>query len=182
MEYSCAACNYTTKKRCNYDKHRKTPKHLKKIADVIDRADVINNSQIAEVPEIKNNVSNPDLTDILNRLNNLEQHNKLLETTLAQVIQENLQIKKQNTELTEEIDDIHDHISNLINRYSSMHIMLKDMFNNKTLLVYNLDTYDKEDITQEYNNNLIKYMQDRAKQRKKENQDKAAAINALVIY
>ena len=60
--------------------------------------------------------------------------------------------------------------------------MLKDMFNNKTLLVYNLDTYDKEDITQEYNNKLIKYMQDRAKQRKKENQDKAAAINALVIY
>ena len=56
------------------------------------------------------------------------------------------------------------------------------MFNNKTLLVYNLDTYDKEDITQEYNNKLIKYMQDRAKQRKKENQDKAAAINALVIY
>ena len=36
-------------------------------------------------------------------------------------------LEKENIELKEEIDDIHDHISNLINRYSKICVQLEDL-------------------------------------------------------
>ena len=78
-------------------------------------------------------------------------------------------LEKINTELKQEIEDIYDHIDSLINRYCSICLMLQDMRDNKSLLVYNIKEYDKQDLIEEYNTKLIKYMQDRAELRKQKN-------------
>lgn len=142
MDYICNACNYTTNVHCNYIKHIKTSKHFKKNKDNVNVA------------------INTDKTNIINRINILEQDNLAIK-------QQNKELLELNKDLREDINEIQEHIDNLINRYSSVCIMLKDMRDNKTLLFYNIVEYDKEqDVTEQYNKKLIKYMCTRAELRK----------------
>ena len=181
-KFSCAPCNYKTNDKSNFFRHNHSPKHLCNINKTTEKPEPKHEGQPEGQPELKQEgqpegqpelkqegqpeeqpEGQPDIYTILDRLDRLEHQNKALQ-------EENTLLKAENKERQEDILETQENIDYLLNRYASICIMLQDMRDSKSLIVWNITEHDKEqDVTEKYNNKLIKYMQDRAKQRKKEN-------------
>ena len=109
MNYICEDCVYSTQDQPNYIKHCKTAKHLK----------IVNK-------HIKTKDDAGTMDEILKRFDKLENDN-------LEMRREIKELKQENAELEEDMRMMQETIDYFINRFISVHIILKDKFDVKLI-------------------------------------------------